>query len=59
MLLTFGSHCSLSLAELVAQMIETHRNGRLAGPCVHALASAHQLGSLTHAEVKFVLLCFT
>ena len=46
----------MRLMELVAQMIETHGYGRLAWPCIHALASAHQLGGFTHAQIELVLL---
>ncbi len=44
--------------DLVAQTIETHGDGRLAGPCIHRLTAAHQLGRLAHTQVELVLLGF-
>ena len=49
---------SLSLLQLIAQLIDTHGHGGLANPGVHPLPLPQPLGAFAHAKLQLILLGF-
>jgi hypothetical protein len=56
LLLIVRTKRGLCLLNLIAQIVEASRYGRLTGPCVHALSTSKQVGRFPHAQVELVLL---